>query len=171
MKPNVESATKKKPTAAARNVSARGLAFIASFEGCVLHPYDDGGPGRGNATIGVGHLIHYGLVTAADMRRYAGFTRGQAMSLLRADAAHAVAAVDQLGLRFSQPEFDALCSFAFNCGGGSLAGGIARNLHASNDQAAMNVLREYVHGPGGVVMAGLVRRRNAEANLFLHGTY
>lgn len=155
----------------ATGVSKRGLEFIARFEGCVLRPYDDGGrPGIGNATIGVGHLLHMGPCTAADRRRWRGFTRTKAIGLLRRDAAHAAAAVRALGVPLNQHEFDALTSFAFNCGPGALAGGIARHLHAGDRAGAMDVLREYVHA-GGHVYPGLVRRRNAEAHLFLAGTY
>lgn len=155
----------------ASNVSAAGLSFIAGFEGCVLRPYDDGGkPGVGNATIGVGHLIHIGPCTPADARKWSGFTLKDALKLLRQDAAHAVAAVRSIGICLNQAEFDALVSFTFNCGGGALTGGIVRNLRAGNKQSAMVVLREYVHA-SGVVSPGLVRRRNAEAQLFLHGIY
>ena len=79
-------------------------------------------------------------------------------------------AVNGLAVQLAQTEFDALTSFAFNCGGGALSGGIARSLHAGDRAAAMAVLSEYVHA-GGVVSAGLVRRRAAESALFLHGSY
>jgi len=152
-------------------VSPQGLSFIAGFEGCVLHPYDDGGrPGVGNATIGVGHLIHMGPVRPADVKAYAGFTKAKALTLLSADAGHAEQAVSSLGIHFSQPQFDALVSFAFNCGGGALMGGIAHHLHAGDDQGAMDVLCEYTHA-GSTVSPGLVRRRHAEAHLFLTGKY
>ena len=143
----------------ATNVSQKGLDFIARWEGCVLHAYDDG---TGVWTIGIGHTagVHPGET----------ITRAQAMTFLRQDAAKAVMAVDGLGVQLAQTEFDALTSFAFNCGGGALSGGIARNLHAGDKQGAMAVLNEYVN-TNGRVNAGLVRRRAAETALFLHGSY
>ena len=143
----------------ATNVSQKGLDFIARWEGCVLHAYDDG---TGVWTIGVGHTgnVHPGET----------ITRAQALAFLRQDAAKAVVAVNGLAVQLAQTEFDALTSFAFNCGGGALSGGIARSLHAGDRAAAMAVLSEYVHA-GGVVSAGLVRRRAAESALFLHGSY
>lgn len=158
--PKKKSAAKNRPRPVyVRNVSEKGLEFIAGWEGCVLHAYDDG---TGVWTIGVGHT--------GGVRPGQKITRAQALTLLRQDAAKAVANVNSLGLHLVQHEFDALVSFAFNCGGGALTGGIARELHAGNKQAAMQVLREYVHA-GGQVLPGLVRRRAGEAALFLHGTY
>jgi len=153
------------------NVSPQGLAFIAGFEGCVLHPYDDGGrPGVGNATVGVGHLLHMGPTRPADVKAWAGFTKAKALTLLAADSGHAAAAVSSLGVQLTQPQFDALVSFAFNCGPGALMGGIAHALHAGDDHGAMAVLCEYTHA-GSAVLPGLVRRRQAEAHLFLTGKY
>lgn len=143
----------------ATNVSAKGLEFISRWEGCVLHAYNDG---TGVWTIGVGHT---------PARPGQTITSAQAMKLLRQDAATAVHAVNSLGLHLSQRQFDALASFAFNCGGGALTGGVSKNLHAGNPQAAMGVLSEYDHDGHGRVLAGLVRRRAAESALFLHGNY
>lgn len=156
--------------AAARDVSSKGLQFIAAFEGCVLHPYDDGGrPGVGNATIGVGHLLHIGPVTAADRKKWAGFTRASALGLLRKDAEHCVLAVRKLGHPYTQPQLDALVSFSFNCGVGVLLKFEAIRRQRG-DVAACNYLLEFVHA-NGWVYPGLVRRRHAEALLYLHGVY
>lgn len=152
-------APKAKQSVYAHNVSAKGLEFIARWEGCVLHAYDDG---TGVWTIGVGHT--------GGVKRGQVITRAQAMALLRQDAATAVHAVNSLGLHLKQPQMDALVSFAFNCGGGALTGGVSRNLHAGNPKAAMAVLSEYDHA-GGRVLPGLARRRAAESTLFLHGNY
>lgn len=151
-------APKAKQTAYAHNASAKGLEFIARWEGCVLHAYDDG---TGVWTIGVGH-------TPAKPGEVV--THAQAMALLRNDVAKAVAAVNSLGLHLKQTQFDALVSFAFNCGGGALTGGVSKNLHAGNPAAAMAVLSEYDHA-GGRVLPGLARRRAAESALFLHSNY
>lgn len=158
-KPKPTPEKKPKPSVYAHDVSEKGLEFIARWEGCVLHAYDDG---TGVWTIGIGHT--------GGVRPGQAITRVQALALLRRDASHAVDAVHSLGLKLTQPEFDALVSFAFNCGPGALTGGVSKSLHAGNPQAAMGTLREYDHA-GGRVLAGLVRRRAAEAALFLHGSY
>lgn len=153
------------------DVSSNGLSFITHFEGVVLHPYDDGGrPGVGNATIGVGHLIHMGPCTATDQKKYRGFTEADAEKLLRQDAQTAVSGVKSLGIKLAQTEFDALVSFAFNCGNGALDGGIRTSLREGDKAIAMGVLKQY-NKAGGQVLGGLVTRREAEANLFLHGVY
>src|SRR4051794_5732557 len=97
-----------------RRVSAHGRAFIRREEGCVLHPYNDS---AGHATIGVGHLLHHGNVTAADRQRYAHFTTASADRLLASDLHTFESGVNRLvTAKLSQAEFDALVSFAFNIG-------------------------------------------------------
>lgn len=167
---NTATKTVNKPAATAKDVSERGLEFIARFEGCVLHAYDDAGPGHGNATVGIGHLLHLGPCTAADIQKYRTFTYSEAIQLLHQDAQRFVPAVRAIGVPLTQTEFDALTCFAFNLGAGALAGNITHYLHAGNKQAAMQTLQEYTHA-GGVVLPGLVRRRVAEAHLFLNGVY
>lgn len=92
-------------------LSTEGLRDLMASEGVVLRPYEDS---EGHATIGVGHLLHLGGVTAADRRNWAGFNHAGAMRLLREDVAKFEAAVnravgeaalDELGQR----AFDAMC--------------------------------------------------------------
>lgn len=40
-------------------LSPPGAKFIGALEGFRAECYD-GGPGKGNCTIGIGHLVHYG---------------------------------------------------------------------------------------------------------------
>lgn len=157
----------------AHDVSGRGLEFIGRFEGCPLNQdgtlrvYNDS---VGYATVGIGRLLHYSGYTPADVAKYRGYRYRDALDMLHQDVRRFVAAVNSLGLKLAQNEMDALVSFSYNCGTGSLNGGVAANLRRGDKQAAMAVLQQYDHA-GGQVVYGLQRRRAAEAALFLHGTY
>lgn len=66
-----------------------------------------------------------------------------------------------------QNEFDALASFAFNCGLGALQGSTLRRLYNAGDVAgAADEFVKWNKG-GGRVLAGLTRRRLAERSLFI----
>lgn len=151
-------------------VSQAGLLFIERNEGCELEPYNDG---AGNATIGVGHLIHLGPVTAADAAHYRGFTRTQALQLLEHDAAYAVHAVQQLvKVHLTQPQFDALVDFVFNVGAGAFASStLLRLLNTGGYGSVPGQLALWTHDSNGRVEPGLVTRRRADGELFTHGTY
>jgi lysozyme len=156
-----------------QNISHNGLLAIQHFEGCVLHPYDDGGrPGVGNATIGVGHLIHMGPTTEADRTHYASFTFTDAIALLQQDVQSAVKAIKSRGAHWhlTQPQFDALCSTVFNCGAGVLSGSIGTALDNNNHAAVPGLMAQWCHA-GGQVVQGLLNRRRAEGEMFAHGTY
>lgn len=66
--------------------------------------------------------------------------------------------------QLTQNQFDALVSFAFNLGCGNLAN-IARTLNTGNYAAATTQMKQYVNA-GGSPLPGLVRRRQAEVDLF-----
>jgi lysozyme len=67
----------------------------------------------------------------------------------------------------NQNQFDALASFAFNCGLGSLQASTLRTLYNSGDitGAAAEFLKW--NKGGGKVLLGLTRRRQAEMELML----
>jgi lysozyme len=147
-------------------LSKRGAQFIGRFEGWRDRPYTDA---AGHATIGFGHLIHHGPVTARDRAEWGTLTLEQGLELLIEDAAEANAAVDRYVLReLAQCERDALVSFVFNCGGGALAGSVGEAVNAHRDPTSC--LAEWCHA-GGTLLDGLLRRRQAEARLFLTGDY
>lgn len=157
-----------------RHISARGLRFIQSFETLKLKAYHI--PGEQHWTIGWGHNgpdVHPGMT----------ITRPQADRILREDLARFEAAVIRLvprRWRRVQRRFDALVSIAFNLGEGvltaappltSLGAALkARLVTRSNARTIAAAMRLYVHGSGGEVLEGLVRRRRAEARLFTDPT-
>jgi lysozyme len=62
-----------------------------------------------------------------------------------------------------QTEFDALVSFTFNCGEGSLRrSSLRRRLNAGNRSAVRSELMKWVYS-GGKKLPGLVRRRQAKS--------
>lgn len=152
-------------------LSLRGALFVARFEGYVGNVYNDPAD---NATIGFGHLLHYGPVDAEDRANWPhGITRDAALSLLRKDADIAATSVrNYIYVWLSQAQFDALCDFVFNCGANSLRG---TRVALAINQRKYGILRtellRWTHGNNGVELPGLVARREAEATLFLTGNY
>lgn len=144
--------------------SPQGLQFLMREEGCVLHPYNDA---HGYATIGVGHLIGLRPVTATDQKKYRGFTEKAALELLRRDVARFEAAVNRLvKVGLTQPQFDALVSFAYNCGEGGLAESqLLRDLNSGHKNM---VTADLHHWDDGGLLKG---RRTREGVLFAQGDY
>lgn len=146
----------------------KGLELIASFEGFRAEPYNDP---VGYATIGFGHLIAPRGVTAADRKKWGRLTRKQGLALLRRDAARCEAAVNEyVKVKLTQDQFDALVSFAFNCGTGALRRStLLRRLNAGSYSSVPVELRKW-NRAGGREIHGLTVRRIAEGKLFL-GTH
>ncbi len=169
--------------------SRQGVRFISDFEGFLAVPSDEL---DGHATVGIGHLIHYGPVTDADRRgiwvegqRTPGrLTRDEAERLLARDLAEtyepAVRRLFEPGQylagRFEQALFDALVSFAYNLGPASLTPGtpgfetLGRAIQSGSRKAIAESLLLYDKA-GGVALPGLTRRRRAERRLILTGEY
>ena len=142
-----------------KELGTAGLALIKSFEGCRLKAYKPV-PTEKHWTIGWGH---YG----ADVTEGMTITQEQADALLVKDCAGSVAAVNNpkycpITDELNQNQFDALVSFTFNCGSGGLQT-LCKNRTAAEIAEKMLL---YNKG-GGKVLPGLVRRRNAERELFV----
>ena len=145
-----------------KTLGAAGLALIKSFEGCRLTAYKPV-PTEKHWTIGWGH---YG----ADVTEGMTITQEQADALLVKDCAESVAAVNNpkycpITETLNQNQFDALVSFTFNCGSGGL-----KTLCANRTAAEIAEKMLLYNKGGGKVLPGLVRRRQAEQNLFNSGT-
>jgi GH24 family phage-related lysozyme (muramidase) len=147
-------------------LSDRGAEFIGHFEGWRDAPYNDP---TNNATIGYGHLIHMGPVTAHDKAEWGTLDKADGIHLLQRDAALAAQAIDHyIKHKLTQPQRDALISFAFNCGGGALGGSVGQAVNAGQDPTS--ALEQWDHS-GHVELQGLLDRRKKEAHLFLSGDY
>lgn len=138
-------------------ISAAGLALIKQFEGCRLTAYRDQG---GFWTIGYGHT--------ASVKPDQRITQAEADELLRGDLDWAEAAVNRAVTRaITQHQFDALVSFTYNLGAGSLRHSrVLAETNAGNVAAAAADFLQWDMA-GGSVSPGLRRRREAERTLYL----
>jgi lysozyme len=155
--------------------SANGRRLIEQFEGCILQAYDDandhiipaGGTPVGTLTIGYGHTSSAGAPTVVPGM---SITKSQADSILSTDLKGAENDVNKLvKVPMTQNQFDALVSFQFNTGDLGKSS-VLTSLNKKDYEGAANKLMLYTNGRLGgklVPMAGLVKRRTAEKNLFL----
>ena len=137
--------------------SKDGLTLTEQFEGCRLVAYQDQ---VGVWTIGYGHTGS-GVVSGLTI------TQDQAEDLLTSDVAASAAYVNAaVMVELQQNEFDALVDFVFNLGRGAFAGStLLKNLNAGQFDAAAAQFDLWDHA-GGQVVAGLLRRRQAEQAMF-----
>ena len=94
-------------------------------------------------------------------------TQEQAEQWLQEDVQIAVDAVNRLvTVELTQNQFDALVDFTFNLGTGSLQNStLLRLLNASNYTGAANEFERWDKA-GGQTLPGLLKRRQAERDLF-----
>lgn len=149
--------------------SPAGVRLIAEFEGCSLTLYNDP---AGHCTIGYGHLVHLGRCDGrlVEAPLLPGITQSAATHLLALDLASFEKHVARLvKAPTTQHQFDALVSFAYNVGPGGLAvSSVLKMVNKRRYDAAAAELHNYVYGVGiPWPLPGLVRRRAAEAALFL----
>lgn len=139
-------------------ISDKGIALIKKYEGCRLAAYKCP---AGVWTIGYGHT---GKVDGKAICSGMKITSAKATSLLKSDLAvfeKAVTNCKYLTFNPNQNQFDALVSFAFNCGTGSL------NTLVKNRSAKVVSEKMLLYNKAnGRVLAGLVNRRKEEKALF-----
>lgn len=137
-----------------------GLTLTEQFEGCRLSAYQDQ---VGVWTIGYGHT---GPEVCAGMT----ITAEQAEALLAQDVKSAADCVNRVvSVALTQEEFDALVDFVFNLGSGSFAQSTLLQLLNAGSFAAAAAQFDRWDQAGGAVVAGLLRRRQAETALFEEG--
>ena len=137
--------------------SENGLNLIKSFEGLRLTAYRCPG---GKWTIGYGHTIKVkiGMCISEEL----------ATHFLIEDVQRVEPTINSYDgiYHWTQNEFDALASFAFNCGIGNLKK-LLKYGQRTKSQIADAIL--LYNKANGRVLRGLVRRRNAERELFVKG--
>ena len=141
------------------NVVKVALPIIAAFEGCKLHAYRDA---VGIPTIGYGHTEH--------VRMTDSITQEQADNILYHD-------IEERWMRMRQwlpdgmtvNEKAACVSLAFNIGIGAFhKSTVLKRLHDGDKEGAAEAITWW-NKAGGKKLKGLVRRREAERELFLKG--
>ena len=138
-------------------ISQAGIDLIKTFEGCSLVAYPDEGDVW---TIGYGHTegVYEGMT----------ITMAQAEQFLADDLVQYGGYVTHyVTVPLTQNQFDALVSFTYNLGPGTLHhSDLLSFLNAGQYSRAGDAFLEYDH-VGGVVEPGLAARREAERKLFL----
>lgn len=136
--------------------SKNGLTLTELFEGDILTAYRDQ---RDVWTIGYGHTanVHPGQTVTQD----------EAAACLAADIHTAVNCVNEVvTVKLTQPQFDSLVDFAFNVGITNFRKStLLKEINAGNFPQAIAQFNLWDHC-GGIVNAGLLRRRQAEAAEF-----
>jgi GH24 family phage-related lysozyme (muramidase) len=159
--------------AVAHNVGPEGTALIKRFEGCarlrpdgLVEAYPDPGTGGEPWTIGWGATgrddFNGGRIGPGTV-----WTQAQCDARLATDlaryAAEVAAAIGDAPT--TQAQFDALVSFHYNTG--AIARATLTKRHIAGDyQGAAREFARWTRA-GGRVLKGLVRRRAAEAELYL----
>lgn len=148
-------------------LDAEGKRLIYSFEG--LHTDLKNGTYAAYLCPAGVPTIYCGLTKGVKLGMVVTTAEGEAM--FEKEIAKFEDAVTRLvTVAINQNEFNALVSFAYNCGEGALAkSSILRRLNKGDRKGAAQAFHLWNKG-GGRVLAGLVSRRAREAALFLKPT-
>ncbi len=149
-------------------VSSKCIDFIKSWEGYYSKPYID--------CVGV-KTLGYGM-TGKEIEGLDYVTEEQATSMLRNLIENKYAPpikkdLDSKNITLKQNEFDALVSFAYNCGiAGLLGSTLYRNVCSGirDKNTIISNFQAWSNG-GGKRIEGLYRRRTKEVAMFLDGDY
>lgn len=166
-----------------RHINQKGIDLIRQFETFV--PYFYICP-AGYPTIGFGHVIlagdNYGSITGVkllDIYAKRGLKAAQNAFVMTEEQGEELSLRDIQGFERSvlrlikvpltDGQFDALVSFTFNFGGGALQRStLRRKVNREEHDDVPEELKKWVWSKGKK-LAGLIRRRNAEANLYAYG--
>jgi lysozyme len=141
------------------NISENGIALVKNSELCRLDSYQDP---VGVWTVGYGH-------TGPEVKEGLHITQDAAEALLLSDLETVEKCIaNSVSVNLTQGQHDALCSFVFNLGCSALRNStLLRLLNAGDDIGAAEQFKRWDHA-GGKVLAGLTKRREAEAEMFMN---
>ena len=144
-------------------VGPKAQALIRSFEGCRLKAYMPTPNDR--PTIGYGATFH---ADGSPVRMGEVWTQAQADAAFDADINKYGAKVEALlgGCDTDAAQFGALTSLAYNIGLGALGNSTVLRKHKAGDWAGAAAAFGMWNKQAGKVLAGLTRRRKAEADLY-----
>ena len=154
--------------------SKDGFLFVKGFEGLAQYAHNIG---DGVLTIGYGCTDRYDGANYQTLKVNEPVSDELASEVFASSIVenYGIPLINQLesdGIEVMQHEFDALLSFVYNAGLGSLTdSGIYSNLRAGNKQASAQAWLTTNILAGSQFEAGLRERRQAEANIFLSGQY
>ena len=138
------------------NLGYNGTKILKFFEGCRLTAYQDS---VGVWTIGYGHTkgVYDGMT----------ITQEEAEQMLLAELEEYEGYIEKyVTVPLTQNQFDALVVWVYNLGPTNFRNStLLKELNAGNYNAAGQEITRW-NKAGGKVLAGLVKRREAEAKLF-----
>lgn len=145
-------------------LSDEGLRLITSFEG--YHTKQEDGSCKAYRCPAGVWTCGWGCTENVDAHTH--WTKAEAEQRFRDELdKFEVAVMKHVKVPLNQNEFDALVSFAYNCGEGALAKStLLKKLNAEKRTDAAKQFASWSRG-GGRVLNGLVARRAREAALFL----
>lgn len=148
-------------------VSDECLKLIQHYEGLFLDAYKDP---VGIWTIGIG-TIRY--PNGAPVKKGDKITQIQAWDFLWHDLTQFMKDVDYYTTdKITQGQFDALVSFTYNVGAGNFkTSTLLKKLNKNPSDATISAEFEKWKYAKGVELAGLLKRRKAEAHLYKTGTF
>ena len=134
-----------------------GLALIKKFEGCELEAYQCS---AGVWTIGYGHT--------KDVVEGMTITQEEAEQMLVDELHEYESYIDKyVTVALSQNQFDALVSWVYNLGPANLSASTMLKVLNSGEYEDVPAQMKRWNKAGGKVLEGLIRRREAEACLFV----
>jgi len=140
------------------HISAEGLSLIKKFEGCELKAY------RCAANV-----LTIGYGTIKNVTEGMEITQEEAETLLQEEMHEYEGYInDMVKVPLKQHQFDAMVSWVFNLGSGNLSSSsLLKKLNNSEYDEVPAQIRRW-NKAGGKVLDGLIRRREAEAKMFMN---
>lgn len=144
------------------NVPTDAYNLARIFEGLRLEPYRDP---SSFWTVGYGHLL---TRDKSDLLDKTPITTEEAEALLTSDLTKAARSVLRLcHVPLTEGRFSALIDFTFNLGAGNLQiSTLLRLINREDYVSAVDEFPKWVYA-GGIKLPQLVKRRKAEAELFM----
>lgn len=153
-------------------VSDALVNFVKSYEGYRSKAYYDG-TGCTDAQLTIGYGTTKAVVPSAFPNGVnSTCTESQACVWLKQELNKVATQIKAKGINLSQCQFDALCSFAYNCGTGALFGStLWKNIcNGVRDSRLKDNFTAWSKA-GGKTLQGLYNRRLEEYNMFMYGDY
>jgi lysozyme len=143
-------------------ISQNGIDLICSFEGYSTKPYLDS---NGIPTIGYGTTLYpdESRVSMSDDL----CTKEDAQEWLKLHLLGLQQSLNGVGLTINQNQFDALCSFIYNVGFGAFTSStLLKVIKGESNAYSIDECFLMWNKAGSNTLAGLTKRRQAEANLY-----